>query len=86
MIEIEISQTAVNEARTSAASDTNVTQRRSLDVLARDLIRIRPKLPPTERDLASALAVQLTNYAKHPDVMRPRIIWTIEQIEAQRAA
>lgn len=29
-----------------------------LTTLARALIRIRPKLPKTERDLASALAVQ----------------------------
>jgi hypothetical protein len=86
MIEIEISQTAVNEARTSAASDTNVTQRRSLDVLARDLIRIRPKLPASQRDMVSALAVKIMNYAGNPDVMRPKIIWTIEQIENQRRA
>jgi hypothetical protein len=66
MIEIEISQTAVNEARTSAASDTNVTQRRSLDVLARDLIRIRPKLPASQRDMVSALAVKIMNYAGNP--------------------
>lgn len=57
-----------------------------LTTLARDLIRIRPKLSAGERDLASALAVQLTNYAERPDVMRPKILWTIELIEANRKA
>lgn len=54
---------------------------RDLENLARDLIRIRPKLPPAERDMASALAVQITNYADRPDVMRPKILWTIAKIE-----
>lgn len=89
MTEIEISQTAVNEARTSAPSDTNVTHEnraRSLDVLVRDLIRIRPKLPAAERDLASALSVHLTNYAARPDMMRPLILWTIAKIEEVKKA
>lgn len=55
---------------------------RDLENLSRDLIRIRPKLPAGERDMVSALSVQIVNYAARPDVMRPKILWTIEQIEA----
>lgn len=75
-----------NDAGTSRQIDTRLTRVRSLDVLARALICIRPKLPATERDLASALAVQIVNYAGNPDVMRPNILRTIEQIEANRKA
>jgi hypothetical protein len=54
----------------------------SLIVLARHLARHRPNLPPEKRSLASNLIQQIYRYDADPDAMRPKILKTIERIEA----
>ncbi len=80
MIDAQASQTAVNNQRTSAASDTNLTQPRSLDVLAADLMRIRPSISDIGvRSKVSLLIGQCRTY--RPE-MRADVERNIDRIAA----
>ena len=52
----------VNNAGTCGEIDTPLTQERSLSVLAQDLMRLRPTLPPAARPYCSNLIEQIKNY------------------------
>lgn len=68
----------VNEARTGAKSDADLTQAVSLSVLVLHLARAQRKHP--KPDLITMLIGQCKRYGVYPD-MGPKILETIEAIE-----
>ena len=73
---------SVNDAGTVEKIDTPLTQLRSLDVLARDLARLRPGHPAGHH--ISLLIEQLKNYERNPILLKPMIQMTMRRIEEAR--
>jgi hypothetical protein len=73
---------SVNDTGTNSKTDTPLTQQRSLDVLARHLIRLRPG--HSAGRMISDLIQQLGNYERNPDSLRPLMIRTMQRIEEAR--
>lgn len=68
----------MNNTETRDTADAKLTQPSSLIVLARQLTRS----PGVPRQLASLLLQQTYNYDANPEAMGPRILATIERIQA----
>ena len=73
----------VNSAGTGSKIDTPLTQAGSLDVLARDLARLRPGHPAGHH--ISLLIEQLKNYERNPILLRPMILMSVQRIQEARS-
>jgi hypothetical protein len=80
----------MNKDRTSNRRDTDLTRERSLRVLAADLRRLRPHLPPEAQGHASNLIEQIGNFLKggprQQEALKPFMRKSMERLETTRRA